>query len=277
MADNIQATSSNRSGAAPSPNAMNAIQSQEARVGTPSGLEPGQGYTLGKAPGRGDDPIKANLGILISFLIHALGLIILGMSALLAPKRPSVVPVFELVNLEKPKLRPLVPKAPPPPEPPPPEPEPIKPPDAPKLTPKPEKAVVPKKPEPKIVKEQPPEPDAKVKEVAPEQQVLPQVVAHVPSDPRLSLWAARVKKKAETLWNPPTGIDILGSVKAVVNLRITRDGTITTSNLSTASGNPQLDDLAVQAVKRMERVPPIPENFPEDEIEVSIEFPYYGQ
>lgn len=259
--------------AAPSPNSFQAIQSPEARAGTPTGMEPGQGYKLGRNPGRGDDPIQSNIGILVSFLLHALAILFLGMTALLAPKRPSTVPVFELVSLEKPKLRPLTPKAPPPPEPPPPEPEPVKPPEAPKLTPKPDKAVVPKKPEPKVVKE--PEPDPlPVKEVVPEQQVLPQVVAHVPADPRLSQWAARVKKKAETLWNPPTGLDILGPVKTIVSFSVTRDGIVQDPSVSTGSGNADLDELALRTIQRMEHVPPIPENYPEDLIQVSYEFIY---
>ena len=239
----------------------------------PSGLEPGQGYTLGRAPGKGDNPVNSNISILVSFLIHALGLIVLGLSALLSPKRPSTVPVFELVNLEKPKLRPLVPKTVKPPEPPPPEPEPVKPPEAPKLVTKPEKAVVTKKPEPKVVKEREPEP-VKEKEVVQEQQVLPQIVAHVPSDPRLSQWAARVKKKAETLWNPPTGIDILGTVKAVISFTVTRDGTVQEAAVATGSGNTDLDELALRTIQRMERVPPIPENYTEDMVQVSYEFIY---
>lgn len=260
---------------APSPNAYSAIQSDAARAGMPSGLEPGQGYRLGKIPGKGQDPLKANLGILISCLLHALGIIILGMSALLAPKRPSVVPVFELVNLEKPKLRPLRPKTVKPPEPPPPEPEPVKPPEAPKLTPKPEKAVVPKKPEPKVVKEPDPDP-APVKEVVHEQQVLTPVLQTSTQDSRLSFWAARVKKKVDMLWNPPTGIDILGTVKAVVNFKVSRDGTVLESSIAESSGNSQLDELAMMVIKRLEGIPPIPENFPDDELEVRCEFPYSG-
>src|SRR6185436_7188296 len=86
-------------------------------------------------------PFELNIAVLVSVLIHILGLVILAMVALLKPHKPSTVPIFELVQLEKPQLRPLVPKELPPPEPPPPEPEPVKEPEAPKLTPKPTKAV----------------------------------------------------------------------------------------------------------------------------------------
>lgn len=204
-------------------------------------------------------------------------MLFIGLSALLAPHRPSAVPVFELVSMEKPKLRPLQPKVQPPPEPPPPEPEEVRPPEATKLTPTPTNAVQPKKPEPKIVKEV--EDKTKpVKEEIQEQQVLqPQVAMTVPQDPRLSLWAARVKKKVDQLWNPPTGIDIVGKVKAVVTFKVARDGSIVSANISEASGSSTLDDLALMTIKRLENVPPIPENFPNDELEVGCEFPYQGQ
>jgi periplasmic protein TonB len=189
-----------------------------------------------------------------------------------------VVPVFELVNLEKPKLRPLTPKVLPPPEPPPPEPEPVAPPEAPKLTPKPTKAVV-TKPEPKVVKPKVDDEPKPIKEAPQEQQVLPQpqVQMSVPQDPRLSLWAARVKKKVDQLWNPPVGIDVSGRVKAVVAFKVSRDGAIVSADISESSGNSSLDELALMTIKRLETVPPIPENFPNDELEVGCEFPYQGQ
>lgn len=224
------------------------------------------------------EPMAPKMGVIISVLVHAFTILMFGLSTLLKPHHPSVVPIFEIVSLEKPKLRPLTPKVQPPPEPPPPEPEPVKPPDAPKLTTEPTKAVNPiKKPEPKVVKEDD-DKNKPVKEAPVEQQVLqPQVQMSVPQDPRLSLWAARVKKKVDQLWNPPSGIDILGKVKVVVTFKVTREGTIVSANVSASSGSSSLDDLALMTIKRLETVPPIPENFPNDELEVGCEFPYQGQ
>jgi TonB family protein len=227
----------------------------------------------------GKEPVSQNIAVLISVMVHGMAIIFIGLSALLTPHRPSAVPVFEIVNLEKPKLRPLTPKTIKPPEPPPPEPEPVKPPEAPKLTPKPTNAVQPKKPEPKVTKPKEDDEPKPVKEVAQEQQVLPQpeVSVSVPQDPRLSFWAARVKKKVDQLWNPPSGIDVAGKVKAVITFRVSRDGTITSQSVSESSGNSSLDDLALMTIKRLETVPPIPPNFPNDEIEVGCEFLYQGQ
>lgn len=230
-----------------------------------------------QAEASAEGPFGVNVAVLVSVLIHLLGLVILAMSALLKPHRASVVPVFELVNLEQPKLRPLEPKVQPPPKPEPPPPEPVRQPQAPKLTPKPTKPAPPKHAPPKIVKEEP-DTTAPVKEVVHEQQVLhPQLQTSITQDPRLSFWASRVKKKVDMLWNPPTGIDILGTVKASVNFKVSRDGTLTEASISQSSGNSTLDDLALMTIKRLERVPPIPENFPNDELEVTCEFPYQGQ
>ena len=228
---------------------------------------------------KGNEPVTRNLAMLISVLVHGFAMMMLGLSALLAPHRPSAVPVFELVNLEPPKLRPLTPKVQPPPEPPKPAPEPPPPPpEAPKLTPKPTKAVDVKKPEPKVTKPREPEDKTPPKEVVQEQQVLtPQIVSHVPADPRLSLWASRVKKIAEGQWHPPAGIDILGTVKTVVSFKVARDGTIQDVQVGTSSGNADLDRLAQETIERMASTPPIPENFPDDQIQVSYEFVYSGQ
>ena len=104
-----------------------------------------------------------------------------------------------------------------------------------------------------------------------------QVQMSVPQDPRLSQWAARIQKKVDQLWNPPTGIDVAGKVKTVVNFKVSRDGTIVSAEVSQSSGNSSLDELALMTIKRLETVPPIPENFPNDELEVGCDLIYQGQ
>lgn len=217
----------------------------------------------------------AKAGIWISVGLHVLGILALIAVTVFTPKRESVVPVFELVNLNPPKLRPLRPKTVKPPEPPPPEP--VREAEAPKLTPKPEKAVVPQKVEPKTVKEEP-DTTLKVSEHVPETaESQPQIVSHVPSDPRLAFWASRVKKRAESLWNPPRGLDILGKATTVVRFKVMRDGEVVEPELTQSAGNPDLDAMALQTIQRMERVPPLPENYTEEAVQVSYEFVYKGQ
>ena len=142
----------------------------------PDGPGEPEGFRGSRGPARpapGKEPLSHNIAMLVSVLVHGVAIVGIGLSALLQPHRPSVVPVFELVNLDPPKLRPLTPKTIKPPVPPPPEPEPVKAPEAPMLTPKPTKAVTPK-PEPKVVKPKEDDEPKPVKEVVQEQQVLPQ-------------------------------------------------------------------------------------------------------
>jgi TonB family protein len=224
----------------------------------------------------GREPLTENIAVLVSVLAHGLAILFIGLSALLAPHRPSAVPVFELVNLEKPKLRPLVPKEIKPPEPPPPEPEPVKPPDAPKLVTKPTNAVQPKKPEPKVVKEKDDE-IKPVKEVVHEQQVLEnKAVLSTPQDPRLTSWASRLNRKVDLAWKAPSGLDVSGAVKVVVNFVVSRDGTILSQTIAESSGNSELDQLAIMTIQRIGTVAPIPENYPNDQIEVRSELTYVG-
>jgi TonB family protein len=204
--------------------------------------------------------------------IHGLALIGFLLYHAFPPERPSVVPIFEMVSLEPPKLRPLRPKTP---EPPPPVKEEVQAPEAPKLTPKPEKAVNPKKPEPKTLRES--DSTLPVRDIPEETvEMNTTIVSNVPSDPRLAFWARRVKKRAETLWNPPAGIDVPSGAKTVITFEVSRDGSISAVEVGEASGNAMLDELAQRTILRLESTPPIPESYPEDLIKVSYEFLYSG-
>ncbi len=220
------------------------------------------------------DSGKPRLALTLSGVFHAILLtgFVLYQSF---PKKPaSAVPVFELVNVE-PKLRPLAPKSP---EPPPPQPvEETRTPEAPKLTSKPKNPVPVSKPEPKRVK--PVVDETKPIKDVPQQsaEITTTLVANIPSDPRLSIWAGRVKKRVESMWSPPTGIDVEGQVKTVVSFQVSRDGSVATVGVSQTSGNVLLDQLAERTILRLEHLPPIPENYPEDVIQVSYEFIYHGQ
>ncbi len=217
-------------------------------------------------------PTPFRNAVLISVLAHLTGIVMVVMVTLIPKKTPTQIPVMELVQLEKPKIRPLKPKVQPPPEPPP---EQVQPKEAPKLTPTPVKEE--RKPEPKQVKKDP-EPEKPQKEVVVVQEEMqPEVVMRNVADPRLAMWASRIKKRAETLWNPPSGIDILGSAKAVIAFTVRREGSIENPRVLESTGNPTLDQIALQTIIRMDRVPPIPPHFPEDLIEVGIEFVYKPQ
>lgn len=192
---------------------------------------------------------------------------------LMAPKPSPPVAVFELVSVERPKLRPIAPKTPEPPAEKPPR---SRPPEAPKLAPKPQAAPKPQpRPEAKTTPLPAPDTTLPVREAPqPSANLTTTIVANLPSDPRLGFWARTVKKRVEQYWNPPTGIDVPARAKTVVAFEVARDGTVGAVGIVAPSGNTLLDDLARRTIMRLERVPPIPENFPGESLKVSYEFIY---
>ena len=214
---------------------------------------------------------------LFSVSAHGIALAAFFAYALFAPEPPPVVAVFELVSAERPKLRPIAPKTP---ETPPEKSPESRPPEAPAPTPKPKpkpNRPTPAKPEPKVVRPVLPDTTLPVKDVARENASLTTtLVANLPTDPRLAFWAGRAKKMVESRWNPPAGIDVPRRVKTVVSFEVARSGEITSVTVTAGSGNALLDDLAKRTIQRVERVAPIPENFPGDLLKVSYEFIYNG-
>jgi TonB family protein len=192
---------------------------------------------------------------------------------LFTPKPPPTVAIFELVQIERPQLRPLAPKSP---EPPPPKPPESRPPPAPALKPSPKPPPKPAQPAPEPRATRPaPDTALPVKDVPTANQNLSTtLVANIPSDPRLVFWAGRVKRRVEALWNPPAGIDAPPRAKTVVRFTVARSGEIGDVAVAVASGNVLLDELAMRTIQRLERVAPIPENFPGEALHVSYEFIY---
>jgi TonB family protein len=228
------------------------------------------GTSSNKAAPRGSPQSRG--AWLFSILVHGMALVAFVTYSLLAPKPPPTVAVFELVAVEKPRLRPLAPKTPEPPVETPPE---SRPPEAPALVPKPKTPVVPPKPEPKVVRPTPPDTTLPVKDVPRENaRTSPVQVSNAPSDPRLAMWAGRVQKMVEARWNPPTGIDVQGRTKTVISFEVARGGEIDAVEVAQGSGNTLLDDLAKRTIQRLERVVPIPPNFPGELLKVSYEFVY---
>jgi TonB family protein len=113
-----------------------------------------------------------------------------------------------------------------------------------------------------------------VKDVARENTSHNVTVSDVPSNPQLAFWAGRIKQLVERHWNPPIGIDVAGKAKTVISFQVERSGKISDVEITLSSGNKLLDDLARNTLLRLEKVPPIPPNFPGDILKVSYEFIY---
>jgi protein TonB len=209
---------------------------------------------------------------IVSALLHAGIVLALAGWALFAPAPPPATAVFELVAVEQPRLRPLAPKAPEPPPEAPPESRP-----PPEVAPAPQTKKPVAKPDPRHARPAPPDTSLPVRDAAAQNQALTAVKANVPSDPRLAFWAARVQRLVESKWNPPSGLDAARGSKTVVAFQVTRGGGKPAAvEIAKGSGSPMLDDLARNAILRLETIPPIPESFPEDRLKVSYEFIYNG-
>ncbi len=222
-----------------------------------------------------EDHSKMRLAMGFSFVAHAAIFAFFILAATLSNHHSSEVPLIELVQLEAPRIRPLQPKVKTP-ELPAPEPEPTRPEEAPKLTPAPTKPDS-KKPDPKVVKRDV-DSTLKVKNTAEAQPDMPQqLTVSTSTDPRLSQWINRVKKKADLLWNPPAGLEVPAATKVKVSFTVQRDGLVENAKIAASSNNSLLDENALNTVIRLDHVPPIPPNYPEDQIDVGIEFPYQAQ
>jgi TonB family protein len=205
-----------------------------------------------------------------SVILHGIFFSSMLIYPLLFKKTVISVPILEVVQLDKPKIRIRRPITKPQPI----ETKPAPKPDAPRYTNKP-KSVVPPKTETEIRRA----PDTTIKKVVREyvREMTPKMVMQEQGDPRLSFWIKRVQKKFQTHWNPPGGINLKEGAELSIVFTVTRDGSITNSQMSVSSGNSMLDGFALDVVERVGRLPRIPPNYREkEELSVKVVLPYTG-
>ncbi len=182
------------------------------------------------------------------------------------------IPVFEVVSLQKPKVRLLKPKVKPvvkPRQ----KPSPKR--AAPRLTRNPEKALIPDKPVEVKSKPDTHKVDKVVEEVP--EETTPRMLMAEMSDPRLKNWLRRVKKIIDTRWNPPGGIGIIGYKEASIDFKVNRSGVISDVAIGGSSGNNDLDDIALNTILRVGHLPSIPLNYRDKDIlSIRFQFPYSG-
>ena len=94
----------------------------------------------------------------------------------------------------------------------------------------------------------------------------------------LSVYFALIQNKAKSQWKNPSGIQILSeketNKKTVVSFNIIRSGKIEDYKIDEPSGNRMLDDLALEAVKNSDPLPPLPSEYHEDFLRVFLDFNY---
>jgi TonB family protein len=74
-------------------------------------------------------------------------------------------------------------------------------------------------------------------------------------------------------WHPP---EIAESSSVTVTMQIAKDGTLLRSEVKTPSGNPQIDDAAMQAVQVASPFPPLPAGYQQDSASIDYRFDYFG-
>lgn len=193
-------------------------------------------------------------------------------------QEPEPIPVFEMVQVTQPQVKPAAPKQKPPepkqelPEPP------------------PEKPITKPEPKPKVNKKLPPEPKVEEKKPDPEQQVEPDPtpeqppepvddfavddldlpatmeasslnpVGSVDMDPLMQVYLERLKQIIMGNFNPPGNLQVRKDAKTTVQFTVDRFGGITAITLKRSSGNKTWDHLSVRAVQ-ISKVPELPPNF----------------
>lgn len=219
--------------------------------------------------------------ILCAVVFHAAVVgICIGLRYVDFSQEPEPIPVFEMVQVTQPQVKPAAPKQKPPepkqelPEPPPEKPI-TKPEPKPKVNKKlpPEPKVEDKKPdpepeqqvEPDPTPEQPPEP---VDDFAVDDLDLPATmeasslnpVGSVDMDPLMQVYLERLKQIIMGNFNPPGNLQVRKDAKTTVQFTVDRFGGITAITLKRSSGNKTWDHLSVRAVQ-ISKVPELPPNF----------------
>jgi TonB family protein len=72
-------------------------------------------------------------------------------------------------------------------------------------------------------------------------------------------------------WTQPTGLTPAGLI-TTVSIRVTRNGTIISRDMTKSSGNSIMDDSVMKAVNAVTKIKPLPDNFSGSTKDISIEF-----
>jgi len=101
----------------------------------------------------------------------------------------------------------------------------------------------------------------------------PDLKTYFASDFTDAAYKAAVHKKVGTAWKRPEEPPKPGS-KAVVVTTILRDGSLLESRLHMKSGSDAWDASAIQAVKSVAPLSPLPKGYPRTSVEVHFHFEY---
>jgi len=89
---------------------------------------------------------------------------------------------------------------------------------------------------------------------------------------RLADYYALIWARIKGQWALPGGINPRNNIEAVVNIRILRSGAIVSVNFEKKSGLAYFDNSVLQALKKAHPLPPLPEWYRENSLDVGIRF-----
>jgi len=91
------------------------------------------------------------------------------------------------------------------------------------------------------------------------------------TDLRFSLYYQAIWTKIQQAWILPP-YDKKGQLEAIVVISISRDGKILNMDFEKRSGDENLDNSVVRAIRKADPLPPLPNDFKENVLEVGIRF-----
>ena len=231
--------------------------------------------------------LKRNM--LLVAIVHAVVIVVLiawqWIASLFDREKPKeLVTYVELATVvqEPAPMTPEVVAEPPPPEPPPPEPKAVEPPPIAPPKPKKKKIEVSKK---RVRRKQDaPPPKAKPPSRRTGAEDVRKMLSPVLSSPSNAAvndfpydwYYALVRRACYESWDRPSTAAVRPGTKAVVSIRVHRDGSVREHQLVRASGNRAMDDSVLRAVRGIPRLKPLPAQYKKEFKDITIDFELAG-
>jgi colicin import membrane protein len=97
--------------------------------------------------------------------------------------------------------------------------------------------------------------------------------ALVPGSYQMNLYLTVIWDKIRNSWNlSPALVQGKKDLESIIDIKISRKGEILDMSFEKRSGNHYLDDSAIRAIKKANPLPPLPEVFREEYLEIGIRF-----
>jgi len=91
-----------------------------------------------------------------------------------------------------------------------------------------------------------------------------------------SWYLSLVRQRMYEAWNQPSELSGTAGLRTTVEIRVSRDGTITGRNMVHSSGNPVMDESVMRAVAAVSQLKPLPAQYTGSHRDITIEFELTG-